>query len=89
MATQTLSRRGANLRRGRAETKQGDALRERLTQRRSARTGKSIGFMDWALKVPEPKSGRLNFLAFPFQKELYLEGVHEKDGVVQKIGSVV
>jgi hypothetical protein len=84
MATQTLSRRGANLRRGRAETKQGDALRERLTQRRSARTGKSIGFMDWALKVPEPKSGRLNFLAFPFQKELYLEGVHEKDGVVQK-----
>jgi hypothetical protein len=88
--TQTLNRRGMARggRRGAEAPKQGDAMRERLTQRRASRTGRQIGFMDWALKVPEPKTGTLSFIAFPFQKELYLEGVHDKEGVVQKATQV-
>lgn len=58
--------------------------RERLAQRRAARLGRQIGFMAWARKVPEPKSGPLNFTIFPPQVELYEEGVHEKEAVVMK-----
>jgi hypothetical protein len=60
------------------------AIAERIRMDRAARQGQSIGFFDWAMKVPEPKAGTLNFDIFPFQKELYAEGAHEKEMVVQK-----
>lgn len=66
------------------EAATGEALREGLTQIVTEIEGKQIGFMEWALKVPEPKAGRLNFSAFPFQRELYLEGVYDKEAVVKK-----
>jgi hypothetical protein len=65
-----------------------DGARERLTQEIAALEGTTIGFMDWALKVPEPKAGRLNFEYFPFQVELYEEGVNDKEGVVMKATQV-
>lgn len=65
-----------------------EAMRERIEQRMAAKAGREIGFMAWALKVPEPKAGRLDFFTFPFQKELYEEGVNEKEGVIQKATQV-
>ena len=41
-------------------------------------------FMDWASRVPEPRSGPLNFELFPFQRELYAEGAEERETVVMK-----
>jgi hypothetical protein len=41
-------------------------------------------FLDWALRVPEPKSGTLDFDRFPFQRELYAEGAYEKEMVIKK-----
>lgn len=41
------------------------------------------GFFEWALRVPEPKSGSLDFDRFPFQKELYQES-GEREIVVKK-----
>jgi hypothetical protein len=34
-------------------------------------TGDEIQFLDWSLRVAEPKTGRLNFGAFPFQPAMY------------------
>lgn len=48
----------------------------------------SIDFYDWALKVPEPKAGPLNFDAFPPQREMYREGAHDKEAVVMKATQV-
>lgn len=61
-----------------------EALRERLTIRKAKRDGQTIGFMDWALRVPEPKTGRLDFDRFPPQVELYEEGVNDPEGVIAK-----
>jgi len=41
------------------------------------------GFLDWALKVPEPR-GPLNFQRWPFQKELYEQGFDDREVVVMK-----
>lgn len=41
-------------------------------------------FLDWALRVPEPKSGTLDFDRFPFQREFYAEGAYEKEMVIKK-----
>lgn len=61
-----------------------EALRERLRVRRELRSGHQLGFMDWALLVPEPKAGRLDFVRWPFQIELYSEGVNDEEAVVKK-----
>lgn len=61
-----------------------EALGERFKMRREARAGTQIGFMDWARKVPEPKAGILDFQRFPFQIELYTEGVNDEEAVVKK-----
>jgi hypothetical protein len=63
---------------------QSRAIAEKLEQKRRDRAGRTISFWDWAMKVPEPKAGPLNFRAFPFQKELYKEAEHDKEMVVQK-----
>lgn len=45
----------------------------RLTEemRRAKRRGKEVSFLKWALRIPEPKTGRLSFYRFPFQVEMY------------------
>jgi hypothetical protein len=60
-----------------------EAMREHLRTRREQRLGTQIGFMDWALKVPEPK-GPLDFHRFPMQLELYREGVNDPEIVIKK-----
>jgi len=45
-------------------------------------TGAYDSFIDWALKVPEPKRGRLDFNAFPYQRELYSQENAEAAEVV-------
>lgn len=88
MSVQTLSRRGQAFHRVGKAIPASEATRESIEARLAARRGTSIGFMDWALKVPEPKAGRLNFEAFPFQIEMYSEGVHDKEAVVMKATQV-
>ena len=42
-------------------------------------------FMRWCMRVPEPKTGRLDFQKWAFQRELYDSGfTYEDEGVVQK-----
>jgi hypothetical protein len=57
----------------------------RLTEARAAQALKvsETGFFDWALKIPEPKTGTLDFDKFPFQKEMYQES-GEREIVVKK-----
>lgn len=44
-----------------------------------------LGLLEWALHVPEPKAGRLDFDAFPFQPEMYeVMGGGYRDVVVRK-----
>ena len=43
-----------------------------------------IDFMAWAVRIPEPKTGTLNFDRFPFQRELYTKLDMDRDGIVQK-----
>jgi hypothetical protein len=33
--------------------------------------GDEVKFLEWSLKVPEPKTGKLNFRQFPFQPAMY------------------
>jgi len=40
-------------------------------QQRFFNKGNEVKFLDWALRVPEPKTGPLNFDAFPFQPAIY------------------
>lgn len=61
-----------------------EAITEALNQDKARRAGERPGFMAWALKVPEPKAGRMDFERFPFQVELYEEGVDDPDAVIKK-----
>lgn len=45
---------------------------------------KAMKFMDWASRVPEPRSGPLDFELFPFQRELYTRGAGDRETVVMK-----
>jgi hypothetical protein len=60
------------------------ALLRRLLAEPGTGSSEPAGFTDWALRVPEPRSGRLNFELFPFQREMYAEGAAEREGVVMK-----
>jgi Phage terminase large subunit (GpA) len=44
----------------------------------------NYGFLAWAHRVPEAKTGRLDFEQFPFQRELYTDGVEDPEVVVMK-----
>lgn len=62
-----------------------EAMAELLRQKHAAATGKTVNFFDWALKVPEPKAGKLDFDRFPFQKELYSQkGAMDREMVIKK-----
>jgi hypothetical protein len=62
----------------------GSATR-RLTEARAVQAAKvsETGFMEWALRIPEPKTGTLDFDKFPFQREMYDES-GEREIVVKK-----
>jgi len=58
-----------------------------ITQKSTAEHGKPadlLAFPDWALRVPEPKTGHLNFDLFPFQRELYADGADVQSITVMK-----
>jgi len=57
-------------------------LHANLAQRRPAPREQSL--LDWALRVPEPKTGTLDFDRFPFQRELYEQGAADKEVVIKK-----
>ncbi len=58
----------------------------RQANARAADTGgrATLGFFDWARRVPEPKTGPLDFRRFPFQRELYTEGAELPEVAVMK-----
>jgi len=66
-------------RRGSPELSTVSQLRRRLAQDEQTQQPKS--FLDWSLRVPEPK-GELDFDRFPFQRELYAD--HEDPDIVVK-----
>lgn len=60
-----------------------ELLREALVEAGVGVAGR-LGFDAWAARVPEPRTGPLNFDLFPFQRELYGEGAEEREAVVMK-----
>lgn len=65
-----------------------DEAENRLRRFVASRDEKRVDFMEWALRIPEPKFGTLDFRLFPYQRELYSEGVYDEDGVIQKCSQV-
>lgn len=65
-----------------------DAMRERAARQVAAKKEAALNFLEWALKLPEAKTGTLNFARFPFQKELYEEGFATREVVVRKATQV-
>jgi hypothetical protein len=59
-------------------------LGEVLRQTSSEKTGERQSFRDWAERVPEPKTGPLNFDLWAFQLELYLRKAAECQEIVIK-----
>ena len=43
-----------------------------------------LRFMEWSLRLPEPKAGTLNFDRFPHMRELYEEGFEDDEIIVKK-----
>jgi hypothetical protein len=60
------------------------AIADGIRSDQADKTGEKAGFRDWALQIPEPKTGKLNFNVFPFQSEMYDEFGYDKEGCVQK-----
>jgi len=66
-----------------------DAFGELLRQKYAELTGQKQSFHDWALQVPEPKAGTLDFDRFPFQRELYDQsGADDREIVIKKATQV-
>jgi len=62
---------------------------ESVNRRREHRAGMIISFFEWSLLVPEPKTGKLDFNRYPFQRELYdTPGAMAKEAVVKKATQV-
>ena len=62
-----------------------EQLAELVHQRHAKLTNRITPFFDWAMRVPEPKTGPLDFDRFPFQRELYdQEGAMDREIVVMK-----
>ncbi len=60
------------------------ALRERLMSEAEAQAEARTSFLEWALRIPEPKTGTLDFNRYPFQRELYELGADAHEAVVMK-----
>jgi len=68
----------------------GAMLSELILMRREQRgDAMRLDFFEWAQRVPEPKTGPLNFEQFPFQPEMYrVFGSAARDVVVRKCTQV-
>lgn len=60
------------------------AVAEMLAAGRAVEAEKRTPFRDWAMTIPEPKSGTLDFTRFPFQHELYETLADDAEVVVKK-----
>lgn len=65
-----------------------NALLEMYEMQQADKANRRTPFLEWAKRVPEPKSGTLDFDRFPFQVELYSEGAYEKEMVIKKATQV-
>jgi hypothetical protein len=65
-----------------------EAFREALSIDLAEFESTQTSFYDWAIRVPEPKAGRLDFDSYPFQVELYREAASDPEAVVQKATQV-
>ena len=61
-----------------------DAIHAQAVERAKQRQGIRTPLFEWALRVPEPKTGKLDFDRFPFQKELYQDSAATKEVVIMK-----
>lgn len=61
-----------------------EAVTEALSAVRKEQRGEQTKFFDWAMRVPEPKAGTLDFKRFPPQLELYKETVDLQDLALMK-----
>lgn len=61
-----------------------DQLRERLQIVQAKREERLADFYNWAVRLPEPKTGPLDFGRFAFQRELYSESAFEHEAVITK-----
>lgn len=64
------------------------ALTERIYDKFKHDVGVYEDFITYAMRIPEPKTGTLNFDRFPFQRELYTLLGYDRDGVVMKATQV-
>src|SRR5581483_8762709 len=64
-----------------------EAISEELARERIT-AGHVPPFLEWALRIPEPKTGTLDFERFPFQRELYESAVYDARLVIQKAAQV-
>jgi len=64
------------------------AIHADYLQRLNVRAGVRTPFFTWAMRVPEPKTGRLDFKRFPYQVELYKDGADTKEVVIMKATQV-
>ena len=92
MTTAAGQRRGRNFTRAKlseeGEVMPQAALTERLRMLKTDKAHGRVGLLDWSMKVPEPKRGPLDFVTFPFQRELYDETAGDKELVVKKATQV-
>jgi hypothetical protein len=65
-----------------------EAMYERLRLADSDESERRTPFLDWALRIPEPKTGTLDFQRFPFQREMYKEGADAHEVAVMKATQV-
>src|SRR5829696_2336078 len=63
-------------------------LRRRLLALDLKGRAPEVPFAEWALWLPEPKRGTLDFDRFPFQRELYEQGSGEREVVIKKATQV-
>jgi hypothetical protein len=61
-----------------------EAFEEALGQKVAVEEERTVPFMEWSLRVPEPKSGTLDFERFPFQREFYSRGAEDRELVIKK-----
>lgn len=60
------------------------AAAEVFEHKNQARRAERVDFREWAERVPEPKSGTLDWHRFPYQPELYEQGAYDNDLIVKK-----
>ena len=74
---------------GTSERTYTDSLRQALDGDVREKENRRIPFLPWSLRIHEPKTGRLDFERYPFQRELYSdEFAYDLDGCIKKATQV-